>query len=474
MLKRSLLAALISIAPFAFAEEPTTKETPKLETVAVSRATVRATVTADGYFEAIDPQEVRLKLEAFAGELKIASIASHGAAVKTGDVILKLDDADLQKQLAAATDELANANAALAKTRADATLAEQSEVLAMKQATDDLAKAEFDLKWFDEVEGRQYLTRVDLNLKASKDNVDDQQDELEQLKKMYKSEELTNATADIVVKRAIRALERSQITAKMIEEGIVRSKGIDFQRTRQAFNYTLERQKIAVAQLDAQQAQAKVNRVVALATANRAAEKAQEKVDDLKKDVESFSVKASADGVVLYGSFSRGAWANADPKLYRVGEKVAPGQVVMTVAVPGKLRVMIDLPEAQMGGIRQGMKSHISPLSVREAATEGTTEAPSVTGMLRDATQLFTVGLAPAKTDPRLLPGNRAAVRIDAGVAENALTLPVASVSRGQVKLVGKDGSSSWQSVITGLSDGKIIEIKQGLNEGDNVLKTPE
>jgi len=474
MLKRTLLLALLSLAPFSFAEEPTTKETSKPETVAVARATVQATVTADGYFEPVDPLEIRLKPEAYAGDLKIVSIAAQGATVRAGDVVLKIDDADVQKQLAAANDEVANANAALTKTQADATLGEQTDVLAMKQSTDEFAKAEFDLKWFDDVEGKQYITRADLGVKAAKDNVDDQQDELDQLKMMYKSEELTNATADIVVKRAIRALERSQIAAKMAEETVQKTKGIDFQRARTAYADALERQKIANALLQAQQAQSKVARTVALETAKRAADKAKEKVDDLKKDLESLTVQATADGMVLYGSFARGAWANSDPRLYRVGEKVTPNQVVLTVVFPGKIRFVTDLPELQLGMIKAGLKAHVAPLSLRDAASNGTTESPNITGSLRDATQMFTVPITLERMDPRLLPGARAAVRIDAGKAENVLTLPASAVSRGQVKRLDKDGSSAWHDVVTGLSDGKIVEITQGVNEGDNVLKNPE
>jgi len=47
---------------------------------------------------------------------------------------------------------------------------------------------------------RQYLKQIDLALQQYDDQVKDAADELDQLKKMYKSEELTNATADVVVR----------------------------------------------------------------------------------------------------------------------------------------------------------------------------------------------------------------------------------------------------------------------------------
>ena len=73
-----------------------------------------------------------------------------------------------------------------------------------------MAEAEQNVKWFDTVDGPQMLKGVDIQLAMAKNQMNDEQDELDQLKKMYKSEELTNATADIVVKRAVRQLEMSK------------------------------------------------------------------------------------------------------------------------------------------------------------------------------------------------------------------------------------------------------------------------
>ena len=63
----------------------------------------------------------------------------------------------------------------------------------------------------------------------------------------------------------------------------------------------------------------------------------------------------------------------------------------------------------------------------------------------------------------------KVAVRIDAGTVRDALVVPVAAVSKGRVE-VHADGKDVWREVVTGKSDGELIEIRQGLNEGDRVL----
>ena len=65
----------------------------------------------------------------------------------------------------------------------------------------------------------------------------------------------------------------------------------------------------------------------------------------------------------------------------------------------------------------------------------------------------------------------KSTVRIDGGEADGILLLPIASVTGGKVWLHAKDGQDTQKEVVTGRSDGKMIEIKSGLSEGDQVLQ---
>src|SRR5206468_776794 len=172
----------------------------------VKRGAIHPHIDADGFFEPIDPLEVRVRPEAFVGDLKIVSLAAHGASVKKGGVLLELEGDALKHQIAAADADLANATASVAKAKTDLELGEQADQIAMKVQEKDLANAKAALQWFDDVDGNQMITSAQMQTRTAKAAVEDQQDELDQLKKMYKSEELTNATADIVVKRALRNL----------------------------------------------------------------------------------------------------------------------------------------------------------------------------------------------------------------------------------------------------------------------------
>jgi membrane fusion protein, multidrug efflux system len=74
-----------------------------------------------------------------------------------------------------------------------------------------------------------------------------------------------------------------------------------------------------------------------------------------------------------------------------------------------------------------------------------------------------------------VFPGMGATVRIEAGLAENVLVVPVTavqgSVQQGNVWVVGADGTQEGRAVTLGLTDGEQVEVREGLSEGEQVLQ---
>jgi multidrug resistance efflux pump len=459
-----ILFFLLSIAMTAFSAPATTQSTqPSKDENVVKRGTIRAHIDVDGFFEPIDPQEVRFRPDAYQGDLKIVSLVEHGAKVKKGDVVLELDSESLKNQFEAAQAELANTKAAQAKAQADLELGEQADQIALKVQEKDLENAKAALKWFDDVDGKQMFTNAELQTKTAKAAVDDQSDELDQLKKMYKSEELTNATADIVVKRALRNLEIAKTMSEMAVEREDKTKQFDFDRERSKLVFAVDQQTNSLAQLKVSQAQSAMTRKTAVDTANAALERQQMKVDDLKRDLADFTVKAGFDGVVYYGQLVGGAWQNSGPVALRVDDRVGVNQIVMTLFAPGKLRVEADMPESHVLWVKPGDKARIVPLSDHDAITEGTCRAiiPAA------GNPSFAMPVDPEKVDPRLVPGEHASVQMDLPPREDVLIAPVDAIVHGRARVKLSKGKEEWRNVVTGFADEKHVEIKSGLEEGD-------
>lgn len=467
-----MIALLAACGTLARAAQTQPAETDK-DVVAVKRGTLVVTVDADGYFEPVDAAEVRVRPESYQGDLEIQSIVPAGTIVKKGDLLLEIDGTQLQKQLAAAENDLATADANLTKAEADVQLGEAADALAMQIAQTELSNAEAGLRWWEQVDGQNMLKGADLSKAMAKAFADDQDDELDQLKKMYKSEELTSATADIVVKRAIRGLEQARIRQGMSEASSEKIKSFDYQTARQKLLFNIEQEKQQIAQLKATQEQQKALRQTSLASARQAADKAATKVADLRKDVSEFTVKAPEDGVVMYGQFQRGTWQHSDPRALRPSEKVTGSQVLMTIVAPEKLRFVAEIPEARIGMVKPGLKVRVVPTGYPDADIKGTCDVPGAVGVLKETGQVFPTFVELTKSDPRIHPGEKGVARFDAGTASDVLLLPLTSVSRGRVKVRDAGGVEQWKDVVVSRNDGEMVEIVSGLAEGDLVLTKP-
>jgi multidrug efflux pump subunit AcrA (membrane-fusion protein) len=458
---------LMDVAVVA-AEAPTTTQT-SADTTAVKKGTISATIDADGYFEAVDPFEVRIRPDSYQGDLKIKSAVALGAAVKQGDVVLEIDPTTINKQIAEAENALIAAKATLAKAESDDYLGEQGDALALQMEQTDVANSEASLKWWQDVDGKQMLKQAELGVRAARNNVEDQGDELDQLKKMYKTEELTNATADIVVKRAVRALELAKIQQGLSEAREGKVKEFDYTTTRQKLLFAIEAEKQKLAQLKAQQDAQRVLRKTALTTARLSADKAETKVNELKGDRDALTIHAPVDGMVFYGQLSQGTWTNSNPKLLRTAERVTAGQVLMTVAQPGKLRFVCDIPESKVNWIQAGAEARIIPVAVPEGACMAKCVDVAPNGGAREGSQAFQAQFELPPADAKIFPGMKASARIDAGEAKDVLVLPIGCVSKGRVK-VHADGKDTWRDIVVGKSDGEMVEIRQGLKEGEQVM----
>jgi multidrug efflux pump subunit AcrA (membrane-fusion protein) len=78
---------------------------------------------------------------------------------------------------------------------------------------------------------------------------------------------------------------------------------------------------------------------------------------------------------------------------------------------------------------------------------------------------------------PGLLPGMSAVVEILVTQLANVLSVPVSAVldrdGRAHLLVKKADGQVEWREVTLGVSNAKMVEVKQGLGSGDGVVTDP-
>jgi multidrug efflux pump subunit AcrA (membrane-fusion protein) len=246
-------------------------------------------------------------------------------------------------------------------------------------------------------------------------------------------------------------------------------KSFDYGVARQKLLFAIEQQKQALAELVARQQQQSTVRRTSLVSAQVAADKAQQKVDELRDDLEAFEFDAPFDGIAYAGEFLQGRWKDANPRLLREDEKLPAGQVIMTLIPKDKLRFVLEVPEDKLRWISAGLKVQVIPTGLPDASSTATCGDLPPAGVMREREQFFLIPAALDTVDPRLRPGQKATARIDLNLTD-VLVVPVTAVSKDRVKIVGPDGESRWQGVVTGATDGEMIEIYSGLKEGDEIF----
>ena len=449
------------------ATQPTTTTVPS--TTPVKRGDLPLKFEATGYFEAVDPVEIRLRLKAYVGDLTINAIATSGASVKKGDVLLEIDPVPLNKQLASAENDRMAALANVEKLEADFKLSEASEALTLKTQQNVVGDAENAVKWWEQVDGPQMLKQWDLQVKQFKDNVDDRSDELDQLKKMYKTEELTSATADIVVKRAVRGLEQAEIQHDMEKDRVKKNKTIYYPISKRAVTDALLRAKQALASLEIAQTHVKSQWKTTLFTSRTAVVTATQKVTELKSDLEKLTVVAPMEGVVWFGQMTSGNWQGGEVKTLRMGEKVMAQQNLMTLYTPGKMRVIADLAEAKYFSVPMGTVATVTPMSFPELRMEGKCDSTPRTAVVLPTGPVYPMAIAVGEVDARLIPGMKATIQLAVPPLSHVLLVPNGALVNGAV-WVRENGTEKKKAVVSGHTDGKSTEIVGGLNEGEEVL----
>jgi HlyD family secretion protein len=464
-------------APASPASRPAAAAPAGPATCKAAKAAFRVEVRLSGVFEAVKSAEIVLSPEVWALP-RVKRAVEHGTAVHKGDVLLwidqrKLDKAIRDKEAAVQLGELTLKQA-------------EEELRRLEIATPDLL-AQAQRGWQRVVDDFDRFTKVDRPLaekeaasalKTKADVLEYTREELRQLERMYKADDLVEATEEIVLRRQRDAVGRAEIALERAKNDHEVKMKIELPR--QAEEAALARQRkdeeLKGAQLLLPLALTRKRLEVAKAKADQA--QAVKELADLRDDQAALSPKAPMDGIVYYGQCVGGKW----PAAALAGAKLAPGaalpvdQVVMTVVDPAALIVRAAVSEKDLHLLAKGMSGQATPAGFPDRKLKV------------DLADLSAVPVAPGEFDAKLpvagapgpvVPGMACAVVLTAYDKPGAIVLPAAAVF-GEAGAGGKEGER-WVFLKTpGRPQKRVVqagrtydgktEILQGLAEGEEVF----
>ncbi|MBT8433711.1 MAG: efflux RND transporter periplasmic adaptor subunit [Gammaproteobacteria bacterium] len=155
------------------------------------------------------------------------------------------------------------------------------------------------------------------------------------------------------------------------------------------------------------------------------------------------------------------------------GESVAPGQPIMTGYALGQLRVIANVPQSVIGGLRSHRLARVVLL---EDGRSVEVTRITIHPFANPQNHSFPVRLDLPEMKQGLFPGMLVKVALKTGATERLLLPQQALVSRAEVNAVyvlDTAGRLSFRQVRPGNRIGDQVEILAGLSEGETVALDP-
>lgn len=437
----------------------------------VKRSPFKSAIERDGVFLAADYAEITFWPEAYRDELRVVEVVPPGRAVRTGDVILRIETRNIDRAVRQGEIELLAAEQRLKDAKADLDSLETDLQAELTRATMDAQHSEKRLKNYLEIEKPFADEDYAMGEQSFRNSLSDAEEELRQLGKMYTEDELTEETEEIVLKRSKRDYESSKKRFDLMLRR--RAYSVEQQQPMQLEAMTLEAREKGRA-LDRVKRTQDSRRLMKRLDWERAALEVDRQTDALarlKRDRELFTIRSPRDGILLHGKAD-----SAEERKLTKGGGVPMNETLFTVASPGKLRARFTVPESDSLRLRGGLAASVKPASMPDRSIAAKVEPLDLFPASRQGENLWNGTASFTETDERLVPGMKAKVEVVIEEIPDAIAVPSGAVfKKGDAKVCwvkGADGTPVSRPVKTGSTSGGSTVIVEGLAPGETILLT--
>ncbi len=471
-----LLIAISALSSVRADEANSEKPATERRTHTVERGPFKVEVEVDGVFEAEETSEVRLQLEAWS-TLTVEEVVDEGTLVDEGQPILRLETRKLEDELRDLQLQQELGYLSIQQAEAELLALEESAPLDLESAQRAQTTAAEDLDYFLKVGEQQKIRQTEESLKGVEYSLEYAQEELNQLEQMYKADDLTEETEEIILKRARRAVERSQFSLESARLRHDRTLQVLLPREKQQVQESAIRTRLNLAKTESALPTTLQMKRIQLQKLQHTQQQLEEKLALLEADRELMVIESPVAGVVHYGEATRGKWPTtaAIRKKLRPGGSVSANTVLMTIVSDGPSFVRVDVPEDKYRYFQEGTPAKIKPTAFPDAAYPGECEALGPV-TVKDGTFDGRVVYDAAEHQPLPVLGMTCKVVLTPYADEDAMTVPSGAVfaeetdsAQHYVYLDGTD-EPRMQSVEIGKKHEGRTEILSGLNEGDVIL----
>ena len=474
---------LLSLAATLPAADDKPADAKSADTIRVTPDLFRIVVELDGVFEAEQMTEIILLPQQWS-TFSVEEVAPQGSLVKAGDLLIKFDARKIDDELRAAEFQSELGRLSLLLNHSELQSLEQSVPLDLRAAREAFDRARSELEYHQKFWERLNRESADQSLKASEYALENSREELNQLEKMYKADELTEETEEIILKRARRAVEFAEFTLTRSQAQHDQTINVSLPQQGRQVVEAVTRQEIALSRAEATLPLSLDQKRIERQKLEQTQRQLVEKLEQLQADRKWMEVRSPVAGYVYYGHCDRGRWTVGSTlaRQLRKGGAATTNTVLMTIVSPERLFFRLDIPEKSLHQITADLPGLITPSGFPALRFTGVLTAidpiPVKEGLFDGRLKIDSANDPQAKALVR--PGMTGKVKFVAYESKEAISVPNSAVQTDpaddSVKFVYVDeaGAPVRRPVVTGHSQGDRTEIKEGLKAGDVVyLKKP-
>lgn len=437
----------------------------------VKRGDMLISVVEGGALRAVKESIIRSEFE---GISRIISIVPEGTYVKEGQLLVELDSSELKDRVN--LQEVTYQNNEFAFIQAKENLSIQHSLVdsQIKEAELRVEFARSDLEKYIEGDAPQQINTATNAIIIRKEQLQRAKDKLDWTQQLFKKGYASKSELEADGLSATQA----KIAVDQAEEDLRLFWKYDMPKSQRRLDSSLEQSKLELQRLrqrtSNQLAQAEAN----LRTSQRALELTHEKLKELKQQLENSKIKAPQDGLVVYASSSFG---DRGQMLIEEGAQIRQRQEIIKLPDVSEMIVEIRVHESHVLQIHPGQLAYVTVDSIPDRRFKAKVTKVAVLPNSQDRwmnpnLKVYSTDVLIEEDLPDLKPGASARAEIVVTNLVDALTVPlqaVTTVKGRQVCYVQKGNDLTPVPVTVGNFNDQFIEIRSGLQEGDQVALTP-
>ena len=467
----AVAAAGVAWAGYALFNRPVDALAPG-QFFAVAPMDLDISIAKDGELQAVSNVEIVCPVE---GQNVILDIAKEGSYVRKGDVVVKIDASEIERKIEQAQLDMQKAESDLTAAKESKEIQDSTNSANLEAANVELILARLDLQQYVEGTFPSDLQTAKTAVDMAKISVKNMEDELAQTRSLFSKGFVTAAEvkkAELSLLTAKNDLDKKSTDLKVLEK-YTHEKELTDRRNKVA---QAEKKFVRVQRENASQL---AQKVADLRAKEQTLDLRKQQLEHMQEQLAASTIKAPADGMVVYATSGRGDWGRRDTPL-GPGATVRMQEQLIRLPDVSAMKAVARISEQQVAKLR------VDPTNPIRATVEIVGQTEPITGWLSNISIMadgssrffsdakeYPVDVTLDKTPQGLKPGMSVKTKIFIDRLRQALAIPLAAVYAAgpdSYVFVREAGGPKPVKVKIGQVNDTHAQVVSGVNKGQQVL----